>query len=252
MSKPTTIQEYIKWARKELNSDFKDPRTEDIYNLALGGALTEITNHAFLDDYGSLVSEWAANYAQRKKSALFMGETKFEPQIKPYASAVNKSFRINVLWNANYPKPPEDGWVTSDNLFKYFDDAIRGTMVCKYLDGPGFLVRKLLQLARSNGVRSYQRLQAKDEGYYAYHFYTEYEIDSYDWRPRLEIKVTSQLQEVMRDLTDKFYEERRIMPERKVSNWKWNYKENEFKASYLSHALHLLEAYVIQSRDDKS
>ena len=101
------------------------------------------------------------------------------------------------------------------------------------------------------------RSQAKDEGYYAYHFYTDYEVDFYDLNfnfaratIQMEIQVTTQLQEIMRSLTHKFYESRRIQPSKKNLDWKWQYRENQFRASYLSHTLHLLEAYVVQSRDE--
>jgi hypothetical protein len=62
--------------------------------------------------------------------------------------------------------------------------------------------------------------------------------------------VTTQLQEVLRGLTHTFYEEQRATESRKTSKWKWEVRTNRFRVSYLSHTLHLLEAIILEARDE--
>ncbi len=259
MKKPRTIPEYIRWAKNILSVDFKDVRNERLYNVNIDTAYNFVSSHRFFVELPTLLEQWSFNYERRTKSHLLMSNTKFELVKKSYLSAIDKSFRKNVLWNKKYPKHPEMGWVTPENLFKYFNDGIRGTMVCKFIDGPSFLIKKLSGWAKYCNIKSTWYTQEKDEGYYAYHFYTTFEVDLLDinWLTQkaeieVEIQITTQLQEVLRNLTHQFYEQRRISPIEHNTGWKWNYKSSQFRASYLSHSLHLLEAYIVQARDDDS
>jgi hypothetical protein len=65
----------------------------------------------------------------------------------------------------------------------------------------------------------------------------------------IEIQITTQLQEVLRSLTHKFYEAQRLQVVPDKGKWKWDFKSNRFKVGYLSHTLHLLESVILESRD---
>jgi hypothetical protein len=67
----------------------------------------------------------------------------------------------------------------------------------------------------------------------------------------VEIQLTTQLQEVLKNLTHQFYQVNRLKPSR-TSKWKWDYKTNRFRVGYLSHTLHLLESIIVEIRDNKT
>jgi hypothetical protein len=180
MSKPKTIKEYIEWAKENLSSNFNSESSKTLYDINLGTAHQFISTHPFISLISTRAVEWQEKYKKRTKSQLLMSNLPFEIHQKPYKSALNKSFRENILWNRNYPNRPDKGWVTDENIFKYFDDGIRTTLVCKFIDGPEYVVRQLSQLAKECDIKCHVRPQAKDEGYYAYHFYTQYEIGLID------------------------------------------------------------------------
>jgi ppGpp synthetase/RelA/SpoT-type nucleotidyltranferase len=175
---------------------------------------------------------------------------------KPYASAVDKSFRVNVLWNENFPEPPKKGWVTTDNLHYYFNDTIRCCVVCKFIDGPRFVTDKLMLYAKNIGLERRRYSQERDDGYYAYHYYVKFPVKTVDrnWQEvesdiEVEIQITTQLQDILRSLTHNFYQANRLTPDDDSSKWKWDFKSNRFRVSYLSHTLHLLESIILESRN---
>jgi len=257
MSRPTTLETYKEWARNTLSADFDDEKSKNLYEVNLRAAFNTISGHEFFKQFESRLGEWNFEYENLWHSQLLMDLSAPELLIKPYESAIDKSFRANVLWNTRFPDPPLDGWVTPDNLFRYFNDGVRGTIVCKFIDGPSFATERLSQLAAQLHLENRWYSQEKDEGYYAYHFYAKFDVNFYDghWKGQkskieMEIQVTTQLQEVLRGLTHHFYEQKRVQPDADTSKWKWEYKSNRFRASYLSHTLHLLEAVIVQSRDE--
>ena len=65
-----------------------------------------------------------------------------------------------------------------------------------------------------------------------------------------EIQVTTQLQEILRDLTHPFYKVRRLGVPTDIHAERWKYDSSHFRASYLGHTLHLVEAMIVQLRDD--
>jgi ppGpp synthetase/RelA/SpoT-type nucleotidyltranferase len=177
---------------------------------------------------------------------------------KPYESAIDKSFRINALWNDGFPNEPKKGWVTPRNLHFYFNDGIRSYLVCRFIDGPRFIAEQLTNYAKSLGLKSRFYSQERDEGYYAYHFYVTinvYFIDEsfkkVNSEIEIEIQLTTQLQEVLKSLIHEFYQANRLK-QSSNSKWKWEYKTNRFRVGYISHALHLLESIIVEIRDGSS
>jgi hypothetical protein len=256
MGKPVTLPDYFEWAEKRLGVEFGSERSRNLYDVNLRTAYNTVTHHDFYTQLDMKLKAWSDDYKLKTGSPLLMEDRVPSLLIKPYDSAVNKSFRTNVLWNKSFPRPPSGGWVIPDNLFYRFNDGLRTTLVCKFIDGPNFTVEKLSAYANEIGFASKWYSQEKEEGYYAFHFYVTTEIDFYDANLRMqrlpiqvEIQVTTQLQEVLRGLTHLFYEQNRLEAEVSNSQWKWEYGSNRFRASYLSHTLHLLEAVIVQSRD---
>lgn len=65
----------------------------------------------------------------------------------------------------------------------------------------------------------------------------------------IEIQITTQLQEVIRSLLHKYYEDRRKGVEAEGTKWQWDYKSDEFVANYLGHILHYVEGMIMDIRE---
>jgi hypothetical protein len=94
------------------------------------------------------------------------------------------------------------------------------------------------------------------EGYYAVHLYftDEYEIPRIDWdtekcKISFEIQITTQLQEVIKNLLHKYYERRRIEFEPTDQKWQWDFRSLEFSTNYLGHILHYVEGMIVDIRE---
>lgn len=98
--------------------------------------------------------------------------------------------------------------------------------------------------------------KAREEGYYAAHFYTKqaFEVPKIDWDTKeidfsIEIQITTQLQEVIRKLLHKYYERKRKMGVKPVEKWQWDYTCEEFSTNYLGHILHYVEGMILEIRE---
>jgi ppGpp synthetase/RelA/SpoT-type nucleotidyltranferase len=257
MKKPETIPQYLDWAAEHLAVDFKDPKNKRIYEVNLNTSFNVISKHSFFSELQTQLENWDQEYLANTGTRLLMKSSPPELVQKPYESAVDKSFRVNVLWNENFPEPPKKGWITADNLYFYFNDLIRCSIACCFIDGPRYLTDLLMKFAKDHDLERRRYSQERDDGYYAYHYYVKFplnllnsnwdEIESYI---EVEIQVTTQLQDVLRSLTHNFYKASRILPEKDSSKWKWDFKSNRFRVGYLSHTLHLLESIILESRDE--
>jgi len=174
---------------------------------------------------------------------------------KPFDSLLDKAYRKNVLMNPNWPEPPEDGWVTQETWYAKTNDIIRTTVVVKYMDGVDYFTTAAGQLCDSLGLGHTVDLEARAEGYYAAHFYVPQIIDiprtNWDTESvplRLEIQVTTQLQDAIRKLTHEGYVSRRSV-EKPAEQWQWDYKDANFAPNYLGHILHYIEGMIMEIRD---
>jgi ppGpp synthetase/RelA/SpoT-type nucleotidyltranferase len=145
------------------------------------------------------------------------------------------------------------------NWFGKINDTVRTCLMVKYLDGVEFLSGKLDYLCSLHNVDCRVDYEAKEEGYYAAHVYARqnFEIPSKKWGTEkadvdVEIQITTQLQEVIRQLLHKYYESRRAKPESKRVTWQWDYRSEEFAANYLGHILHYVEGMIVDIRDKQA
>ena len=204
--------------------------------------------NAIITDFIKLDQEY---YLKSKGYYLFMDKNYPTIYTKSFDSFLLKTYRKNVLNNKNWPDEPAGGWILPGNWYLNINDVIRTLFVVKYLDGVDFLVRKLESYSEKYNLPHEVHLEAREEGYYAAHLYTKlkFEIPNIEWDTEqidatIEIQVTTQLQDVIRRLLHKYYEDNRIKIKGN-DNWQWNYKSDEFSANYLGHILH----YVAQSRN---
>ena len=255
--KPQTEEEYIVWSRNNQCGDFNDAIKRQ-YNFTQIVAAQTVNNHPFFTGLNQFLQNAAIEYFDQKNFHLLMDPvgSAFKLVHKSYASALDKVFRLNVVKNANFPQAPEQGWVTPENWFALLDDVLRGTIACKYIDGPGIVSELLVAYARSHNLKGIYETRQLDRGYYAYHFYVDIPVEISDLSYNqvnvdltVEIQLTTQLQEVMYQITHKHYTEGRSKLETERESWKWEVKTSRFKAGYLAHTLHLLEAIILELRD---
>lgn len=253
--RPRTVEEYVDWARATIRDEF-DERAERVFNANATTILSTAQRHPFFVNLPNLIEEFGEHYKLQTKSELLAVNSSLELQKKSYASALDKCLRKNVLLNAAYPEPPTANWITSTNWIERLNDIARGILVCRYLDGPAFLARELTKYATSSGLKTRFDSQQNERGYYAFHFYVKIPVEIVDlqWSARtievdVEVQLSTQLQDVLRDLTHKLYEELRLLSAAQTEDWKWDFKTNRFKASYLGHTLHLLEGLIVELRE---
>lgn len=253
---PKTIPEYVVWARAELNDDLELDATKRIYETNAATALSSIQRTEFVRKLASALAEGGAEYSAKTASTLRMNDDEVEFSTKPFTSVVNKLFRQNVVWNKKFPKAPDGGWLTSRDVYSRLDDLVRATIVCKFLDGPEFLADKISTLATSLGLSNDVRSLERDDGYYAFHAYITFPVELTDasWAVKhhmlaAEIQITTQLQEVLRGLTHRYYEQVRLERAPDKKQWKWRSSDPRFRAGFLSHSLHLLEGLILELRD---
>jgi len=251
MPKPS-FEEYKSGHAVELG--FNDPRA---YEFNLRAAKLSLVEGGFVTRLIAVLNGIREKYGHSMELLFFPPELReIIWHVKTYDSVVDKSYRINVIRNRNYPDEPEDGWINSNNIYSRLNDLIRTRIVCKYMDGPKFIDGHLRIFSKSEGIDYRSEPKGTAAGYYAWHFYFRLNlaamiegniVDTPFW---IELQITTQLADVMYILTHELYEKGRILQENSDLSWNWDPYAAEFRSTYLGHGLHLLEG-VIQALKDE-
>lgn len=256
MVKPKDVDAYILWAKDALRVSFDDPRIKSVYETNMNNIFNRVSEHQFFVGFSNISKAWQKQYEDKTKTELFMDNEEPTLLIKSFKSTIEKTYRMNVLWNENFPESPVQGWIEQNAIYSQVNDLVRGSLVCRFIDGPAFVANSIEDYARSLGLNSRQYTQERDDGYYAYHVYVKFPVSIFNlgWEKsdvfvEIEIQITTQLQEVLRSLTHKFYESQRLIESSDGGKWKWDFSSSKFKVGYLSHTLHLLESVILESRD---
>ena len=256
-NKPQNIYEYKTWLREQHNIEVSD-RTKRYYDAVVSKTADDFRNATLWKTIISQLEQNNQEYYLNKNYYLFTDTSPPELYKKPFDSFVLKTFRYNVLNNAKWPNEPDGGWILPSNWFSRINDMVRTYFVVKYLDGVIFFASKLMDLCDSLGCNSRVDYEAKEEGYYAAHFYVSFlcDVPREDWDTRdetisVEIQITTQLQEVIKRLLHKYYEQRREHLTATDIKWQWDYRSDEFATNYLGHILHYIEGMIMEVRDKK-
>lgn len=204
------------------------------------------------------IAGWSEDYARRTGHRLFAGDAATGTlSLKPWESFLNKTWRVNVKNNVNWPSEPPGGWILPDTWFERFWDVIRTRLTVRYLDGVKYLADCLAQQGARCGVDVHLESKAKETGYYAIHVLVpqEFTVQALDYgepQPRrsvIEIQITTELQEMVGELTHRHFELDRTNDEINPEPWQWDYQRPEFSPYYLGHVLHWVEGVVMNLRD---
>lgn len=253
--KPKNIDEYKKWLKEKQIIEVSE-RTQTYYDSVTHKIKIDIERSSFWNQLIKTLREYEGEYLVKTGYPLLIPGFKPELHIKPFDSFLLKTFRKNILDNKRWPDEPEGGWIFPNNWHTKINDVIRTLFVVKYLDGVEFIIDKIKSLCEQYTMECTVFLEAREEGYYAAHIYTkqEFEIPRITWDTErinvlIEIQITTQLQEVIRKLLHKYYEDRRKRIGDENIKWQWNYKTDEFVANYLGHILHYVEGMIMEVRE---
>ena len=256
--KPKSIDEYKKWLKKEHEIEISN-RTETYYKSVTSRIKMDFEKSDFWIQLTENFKKYDEKYLVKTGYSLLIPEFKPMIYIKPFDSFLLKTFRKNILENKRWPDEPEGKWILPDSWYTKVNDIIRTLFVVKYLDGAEFMIDKIKSLCESRSMECRVFLEAREEGYYAAHVYTkqEFEIPRVTWDTEkidisIEIQITTQLQEVIRRLLHKYYEDRRKRVREEGREWQWNYKSDEFATNYLGHILHYVEGMIMEIREKQT
>jgi len=261
-SKPKGLEKYEEWLKKEYSIELND-RLRNYYETVATKIKRQFEESEYWIKLCKSLKEFEAEYRTSTGYPLLMPNFKLELGIKPYESFLIKTYRKNILENKNWPNPPEPTkkWILPNSPSTWYpkiNDIARTLIVVKYLDGVEFLANKLLELAEDVSIKSERHYVVTDDGYYAVHIYLtqDFEVPKLDWdteeiKLKIEIQIMTQLQEVIRQLLHKYYEKERLKLKttHKEIDWRWNYKSDKFRASYIGHMLHYIEGVIVELRD---
>jgi hypothetical protein len=252
--KPEDVDKYKKWLLDNLK--FKvDSKVENHYESIAARIKTDFELSQPWTDLNKKLTDYSSEYLASTGYQLLISDFKPTLVTKTFSSFFEKTFRKNVVFNKNWPEPPEGGWVTPDNWLERTNDILRTFFVVKYLDGVEFLMSKMTECFKEHSLKCSNSFEARDEGYYAVHVYTQkdFEIPKLNWETEMksfsiELQITTQLQDVISKLTHKYYENRRVQLKKQDKKWQWNYESEEFTVNYLGHILHYLEGMIMDVR----
>jgi hypothetical protein len=250
-----TAEEYEKWLKDEQGVDINNI-IKNNYDSVTMKIKDQFEKSKFWMDLTNDINGMDQNYYIKTGGYnLFMSTSPPEILMKSFDSFLLKTFRKNILENKNWPNEPINGWILPTNWFTKINDIIRMAFVVKYIDGVEYMINDLEKYCEKFGLSHKVRFEAREEGYYAAHLYTrqKFEVPNVQWDTEIvnvsiEIQVTTQLQDVIRRLLHRYYEDSRKKMERD-EKWQWNYKSDEFAANYLGHILHYVEGMIIEIRD---
>lgn len=251
-------EEYEKWLKDERGIEITN-RTKSYY-LQVAHTIKGAFEESIL--WKQLIS----NYMQYNEQFLVdshgyhlwsNASERVELKMKSFDSFLLKTYRKNIIDNQKWPEPPKGGWILPNNWFSKINDIVRTCFVVKYLDGVEFVTKHFQLLCKECNFKSKVDYEAKEEGYYAAHMYVtnKYEIPKDVFGTEfvnvsIELQVTTQLQEVIRKLLHKYYEEKRRKEKLKGNvKWQWKYKSDEFATNYLGHILHYVEGMIMERRE---
>jgi hypothetical protein len=256
--KPQNISEYKKWLFKSLSVEISS-RHRNHYETVTSKVRNDFENSRFWIDLRKDISDINDQYLIVTGYHLLLSPAIPELSTKPFDSFFLKTYRKNVLENQKWPNPPDGEWILPNNWFQHINDTVRTCFVVKFLDGVEFLMSKMDSICSNCHLLNNIEYEAREDGYYAAHLsiLQQFDIPKIDFETEkssicVEIQITTQLQDVIRRLLHKYYEDKRVSQIPQDVKWQWNYKSAEFSTNYLGHILHYVEGMIVEIRDEQN
>jgi hypothetical protein len=247
--------EYRRWLREKHGFDVSASE-QGYYEDVVAKILARLQQSQFWRGLVDALREYDSQYQLATGYHLLIERSEPELKTKPFDSFLDKTYRKNIQDNKNWPNPPQSGWILPADWFSKINDILRTLFVVKYLDGVEFLAERISSCCMDCGLPCRAFYEAREDGYYAAHLYTEqeYEVPRRTWDTEavtvsLEMQITTQLQEVIRAVLHGYYEPGRMTPKKAGASWQWGYRTQQFRANYLGHILHYLEGMIVEVRE---
>jgi hypothetical protein len=262
--KPSFPDDYCEWMDRELS--FKiDALTRHNYESVANAIQANFNGSPIWQSVSRNLSRIDDEYRLSTNRNLMMSFAMPNLFVKPYESFLSKTYRYNVLKNDRFPNPPrnhitkKNEWITPRNWYsdERMNDIVRTMFIVKYLDGVPFFGDHLSHICKTANISEEIKLLAWDTGYCAGHFYVPFstevpaEVGTQVVTARIEIQITTQIKELLNELTHKEYERSRMVARDSNEKWQWDYKSDGFQVNYLGHIAHYLEGVIIQLLDKK-
>jgi ppGpp synthetase/RelA/SpoT-type nucleotidyltranferase len=263
MEKPENWRKYIRWWNENFDDQidfgarklYRDISTKVKYRF----------DHS--DEFMTLIHQLHNYDAEYKRNfgydLLMKSPEEINLSIKEWEQFILKVWRKNVVQNTNWNNEnwdkeickPNGGWITPSNWFEKIHDIVRTRIVVKYFDGVELLLNKMCDHFLSHSCQIDPDWEAREEGYYAAHLNVtrEYEIpiglEIQKRKVSIEIQITTQMKDVITDLTHKYYERKRETLTQPNIKWQWDYNSDEFSPNFIGHILHYIEGELMQIRN---
>lgn len=255
-----TLENYETFLEDEILKPTGMMKLENYYDNTVASMKKDFEESDFFVELKKKMQTYNHEYTVDTSYSLLTTQDPIEIQTKSFDSMISKYYREDILNNTRWK---EEGfsfessypWTNPLNCFGELTDILRTRISAKYLDGPLFLLDKLIHLAESNGLEHNHKYKADEEGYYAIHFYAEFpfEISSLELEPikiksKVEFQLNTGVQDLIIDLTHKYYEKRR-MKALSPDKWQWDFRCDEFIPNYLGHIIHYIEGMIMEVRE---
>lgn len=244
------------------------------YQSYVTRAQLEVQNSGFYDLLVALHDRLAHEFVAGKIRAIESwanGESEFRIVPKTWDSLIDKLYRINIEENRVFSNPPlaptleervagtdpqRQRWITPDVAHEVVDDLLRTKFVVPFVDGVVQVGDEIIRAIDKCGLRRFKRFHAKDTGYHARHYYILLPVPGDSNVPEttvaLEVKVLTKMQDQLGELTHILYEKHRtgevkLEKKRKLA---WQLATPDFRAAYLGHSGHFLEAAICDLKDE--
>jgi hypothetical protein len=252
-----TFSTYADWLRIALGVDLSRA-ARGLYESQSSKARGDILKSAFWTQFLGGRRAASDRYQERTGYSLWAADRAPEIVAKSFESMVSKSFRKNVIENSGWPAPPSGGWILPATWFGQIKDIVRTEVFVRYLDGIEWVAREIEALCAAVALECSVDFEARLEGYYAVHFNVHQEVEiqraalgTQRQTISVEIQLATQIQDVIRALTHRRYEDRR-MESPSSRKWQWDYHSEAFKVNYLGHILHYMEGMIMDVRTMES
>lgn len=243
--------DYFRWHLEHLHEDLNADNVRRSFQANATVLYTTANSHPVI---GAFLSQLQIEASRGRIPADLNGRTaEVLLKQKSYDSVVDKIYRMNCAWNRQWGEAPRGGWVTAENCYSRIDDMVRAIVVCRYIDVPGELAQTFKEIAEDHGLTARHSARALTHGYYAWHYYLRLSADIFPSGTiqtvpfDVEIQFTTLLQFTLRELTHQFYEQRRSDTRTELDN-RWRFGSPEFRGTYLSHTLHLVDDMILDLR----
>lgn len=227
------------------------------------GTVTQIdlfvNNCEFWNEFKKKYTNYDSIYLEKFGSQLWARDQERPQSLnkKTYDSFINKLFRLSILEKKINDIETLKQYLSINHWPSIINDHVRTQLIVKFLDGSIYLEEVLSNLASYYNLKFKSEFKSKERGYHAIHCYVDIPMSLSDinYSPAshiisFEIQISTQLQEMIYQITHPFYETQRVeLTNQKEMPWQWDYDKQEFAVGHIGHIIQYLEGTLVNMRN---